>query len=457
MLPMDLKMAWRNIWRHPRRTLLTALAIAFACVLLIFMLSFQFGSYEAMINASINIHTGHVQIQAEGYQEKKEIRRVIENPQAVQQVLATLPEVKAQAPRARAFALVSSKERSYGIMVEGIDPGAEARVSTLSRIIQKGAYLTDTPAAEASVGDASARDASAGEAPAGGGLEKGEPEPGAPETGEPEPGDLPKALMGYLLARNLKVGLGDELTILGQGRDGSVAATVVQVGGIYRSGMDEYDRGAIQIDLNLFQEVFAMGEAVHEIVVTCHRLAAVGLVQARLKPLLAEIPNPYALVSLSWDAILPGLKQAIGMDLVSGLIFYLILILVVAFSILNTFLMAVLERAHEFGVMMAIGTRPARLTRLVLTESAGITLVGIGAGVVLGCLLTGYFAGHGIHLGANSELFSQYGIPDTLYPRLSAITVTAGPVTVFLITLAAALYPALRIRKLRPVEALRLE
>jgi putative ABC transport system permease protein len=130
---------------------------------------------------------------------------------------------------------------------------------------------------------------------------------------------------------------------------------------------------------------------------------------------------------------------------------------VVAFSILNTFIMAIFERTHEFGVMMAIGTRPARLTRLVLTESAGITLVGIGAGVVLGCLLTGYFAVHGIHLGGSSELFSQYGIPNILHPRLSWITVTAGPVTVFLITLVAALYPALRIKRLRPVEALRLE
>jgi putative ABC transport system permease protein len=218
MISLDVKMAWRNIWRHPRRTLLTTLAIAFACVLLIFMLSFQLGSYEAMINASIKIHTGHLQVQAEGYQEKKNIRRVIEDPQAVQRVLATIPAVKAQAARARAFALVSSDERSYGIMVEGIDPKAEARVSTLSSIVHEGAYLEDAP----------------------------------------DGGELPKALMGYLLARNLKVGVGDELTVLGQGRDGSVAAMVAVVGGIYRSGMDDYDRSAIQIPLTVFQEVFAM-------------------------------------------------------------------------------------------------------------------------------------------------------------------------------------------------------
>ena len=419
MQMLDLKMAWRNIWRHPRRTLLTTLAVAFASVILIFMLSFQFGSYEAMINASIKIHTGHLQVQAEGYQEKKAIRRVIEYPGAVQEALVAIPEVEAVAPRARAFALVSSEERSFGIMGEGIDPAAEARVSTLRSIIREGDYL-------AAIG-------------------------GEDSGGE----DLPKALMGYLLARNLKVRVGDELTVQGQGRDGSVAATVVTVGGIYRSGMDEYDRGALHIHLDHFQEVFAMGGGVHEIVVAGDRLLSVGAIQSALAPSLAKIPNEHRLISLSWDEILPGLKQAIGMDLVSGAISYLILILVVAFSILNTFLMAIFERTHEFGVLMAIGTRPARLTRLVLIESAGMTLVGIGAGILIGCLLTGYYAAHGIHLGGASELFSQYGIPNTLHPRLTPITIAAGPLTVLFITLAAALYPALKIRSLKPVEALR--
>ncbi|MDJ0783645.1 MAG: ABC transporter permease [Desulfosarcinaceae bacterium] len=416
MLSIPVKMAWRNIWRHPRRTLLTTLAIAFACVLLIFMLSFQFGSYEAMINASIKIHTGHLQVQAAGYQEQQEIRRVIEDPRAVHQALAAIPEVDAHAARARAFALVASQERAYGIMVEGIDPAAEAQVSTLPRIIRAGAYLAPAPDSE----------------------------------------DLSGALVGYLLARNLRVDVGDELTILGQGRDGSVAATVVRVRGIYRSGMDDYDRGAVQIHLQTFQEVFSMDAAVHEIVVTTGRLTEVGPIQRALAPTLTDLANTHPLVSLSWDALLPGLKQAIAMDLVSGAISYVILILVVAFSILNTFLMAIFERTHEFGVMLAIGARPARLTRLVLMESAGITLVGIGAGVLFGCLITGYFATHGIELGGASDLFRQYGIPNTLYPRLTVVTVTAGPLTVFFITLAAALYPALKIQGLKPVEALRL-
>jgi len=413
-VPVDVKMAWRNIWRNPRRTLLTIAAIAFACVLLVFMLSFQFGSYDTMINASVKIHTGHLQVQARGYQDDQKIRQVIADPRPVQKALDAMQEVLAHAPRARAFALVSSADRAYGVMVEGIVPQAEAQVSTLPRIIRQGEYLSDRP------------------------VEEG----------------LPDALIGNLLARNLKVAVGDELTVLGQGRDGSIAATVVRVRGIYSSGMDDFDRSAIQIPLADFQAIFTMDMAVHEIVVVGRRLSDAPAIKTALQDKLAGMAATADLVVLDWEDLMPGLRQAINMDLVSGSIFYLILIMVVAFSILNTFLMAIFERTYEFGVMMAMGTKPQRLTQLVLAESTGMTLVGVAAGMVLGCLVTFYFMQHGINLGAN-EISRQFGIPDTLYPRLTAISITAGPLAVLLITLLAALYPALKIRRLKPVEAMR--
>ena len=410
---MDTRMAWRNIWRNPRRTVLTILAVAFACVLLVFMLSFQFGSYETMINASVKIHTGHLQVQAQGYQENREMRRVIADPRPVRAALDAIPEVEAHAPRARAFALVSSEDRTYGVMVEGIDPAAEARVSTLEEIVRQGTYLEAAP----------------------------------------EGDGLPGALVGYLLARNLKVGVGGELTVLGQGRDGSIAATVLRVAGIYNSGLDAFDRRAIQMPLAAFQEVFAMQGAVHEIVVAGRRLADAPVIRKTLANRLADMPSERPLAVLDWEELMPGLRQAINMDLASGAVFYFVLVMVVAFSILNTFLMAILERTHEFGIMMAMGTKPGRLTRLVLTESAGMTLVGVAAGIVLGCLVTWYFTLHGIDLGS-SEISRQFGIPSTLYPRLSLLSVTAGPLVVLVVTLLAALYPALKIRRLEPVEAM---
>jgi ABC-type lipoprotein release transport system permease subunit len=411
---LDAKMAWRNIWRNPRRTLLTISAIAFACILLVFMLSFQFGSYDIMINSSVKINTGHLQVQAKGYNQNRKMRLVVSRPEAVTQVLTQIPEVEAFTSRSRSFALASSLKRTYGAMIVGVDPAGEARVSTLKTIVRKGSYLSDRSGS----------------------------------------GDLGQALVGRLLARNLGVGLGDEITILGQGRDGSVAATVVRVHGIFNSGMDAFDRNTIQIPLRDFQQVFAMDKAVHEVVVLADSLADVADIKNRIGGALQQNETTRSLVVLDWDELMPGLKQAIHMDLVSGSFFYLILIMVVAFSILNTFLMAILERTHEFGVLMAMGTRPGRLTRLVLTESAGMTLVGVAVGILLGCALTAYVQVVGIDMSGSSEILSQYGIPSRLYPRLTFLSATAGPTVVLVITLVAALFPALKIRRLKPVEAM---
>jgi len=151
---------------------------------------------------------------------------------------------------------------------------------------------------------------------------------------------------------------------------------------------------------------------------------------------------------------MPGLRQAIEIDLVSGLIFYVLLIIVVAFSILNTFLMAIFERTKEFGILKAIGTTPLRLTKLLLIESVTITLVGIVGGVILGIGITYYFQIHGIDFSGSSDLLSQFGISGRMYPKISLLSILIGPSLVLVITFLAALYPALKVRGLKPVEAL---
>jgi putative ABC transport system permease protein len=410
-MSIDIRMAWRNVWRNPRRTVLTISAIVFAGTLLIFMLSFQLGSYGTMINASVRIHTGHLQVQAKGYQDKKSMRLVVPNPSAVGELMQGIPEVEAYTFRANAFSLVSSKERTYGALVIGVDPVRESQVSTLKQLIRQGDYLDEH--------------------------------------------DTNQALAGELLAKNLRVEVGDELTILGQGRDGSIAATVVKVKGIYKSGMDDFDRSAIHIPLKLFQDVYAMRGAVHEVVAVGTSLSRVSEMKKAIQAGLKRGDRKNSLLVLDWDELMPGLLQAIKLDLVGGIIFWFLLIVVVAFSILNTFLMAIFERTREFGVLMAIGTSPGRLTRLLLIESAALTIIGILIGTLFGCLLTWYFQAHGIDLGGASELMSQYGISGKMYPRLSLITALSGPGAVLIITLLTALYPAFKVRRLRPTEAMR--
>lgn len=408
-MSIDFTMASRNVWRNPRRSLLTMAAIAFACLLLIFMLSWQFGSYQTMIDAAVKIHTGHLQVQAAGYHQKRSMRQVVTRPRAVGELVARAPGVVHYSFRSNAFSLVSSRQRTYGVMVIGIDPEREARVSTLARIIRRGRYLRK--------------------------------------------GDDQGALVGEILARNLRVEVGDSLTILGQGRDGSVAATVVKVVGIYRSGQDQFDRSSLQITLANFDQTYSMMGAVHEVVAICGNLDQVAGAEAFIAARLAGLKTNKPLVVLDWAQLMPGLSQGIQMDLVSGLIFYFLLIIVVVFSILNTFLMSILERMREFGVLMAMGVTPGRLTKLVLMESSLLTLMGVGAGVLLGCALTLYLQQVGIPVGS-SALMRQYGIPGVMRPQLSLLSACLGPGAVLVVTFLAALYPALKVRRVRPVEAI---
>jgi ABC-type lipoprotein release transport system permease subunit len=403
-------MAWRNIWRNPRRSLLTMAAIAFATLLLVFMLSWQFGSYETMINATVKIQTGHLQVQREGFRQRPDIRKVVRDPETVAALMAETRGVRAFSARAEAFSLVSSRERTYGVAVIGIEPAKEADVSTLQRIVRRGHYLAD--------------------------------------------GDTAQALVGHLLAANLQVAPGDELVVLGQGRDGSIAATVVTVKGVFDSGQDEFDRSVLHLPLAYFQEVFSMAGSVHRLVALADSLEAVPHIEAALAEALKRRLPKNELVVVDWKELTPGLVEAIKMDLVSGFIFYIILIVVVAFSILNTFLMAIFERTREFGVMMAIGTSPARLTRLILLESIGLTALGVGAGIIAGCLVTSYFHVHGILIPGAEELARQFGLPERMYPRLSLLSVSVGAGIVLAITSVTALYPALKIRRLNPVQAL---
>ncbi len=411
MASIDTKMAWRNIWRNPRRSILTMSAVAFATLLLIFMLSWQFGSYETMIDSVVRIHTGHFQIQAKGFNDKRSIRLVVSDPEAVGKILDRHQEVKHYTFRAGAFALISSKKRTYGAMIVGIDPEKERFVSTLGQLIREGSYLASD--------------------------------------------DGPQALVGRLLAERLHIELGSELVILGQGRDGSVAATVVKIKGIFSSGQDAFDRSVIHIPLGFFNDVFTMRGAVHEVVAVIGSLGDLPQIKRAVNNVLSGMPQKYPLVALDWKELMPGLIQAIHMDLISGFIFYIILIVVVAFSIMNTFLMAIFERIREFGVLMAIGTTPGRLTKLLLAESITMTLIGILFGIFIGSIITWYFQVYGLVISGASELLGAYGLPEKMHPQLSILSVGIGAGVVLVITLLAALYPALKVGRLRPVEAMR--
>ena len=403
-----LRLAWRNLWRHPKRTWLTTGAMVFSNVLLVFLISLQFGMYDLMIDNTLQSFTGHMQIQAPGYKDDQKMRQSVADIQPLADSLRTTLQIDDVAARGSAFALVSSEDRSYGIAVIGVEPDYESNVSTIPGLVTAGRYLNSLAAAE--------------------------------------------IVIGAALARNLRVDLGDELTLLGSGRDGSFAAAVVNIVGIFDSGLSDVDRSIAEIPLTFFQDMFYMDGAGHQVVINAPAIDAVPELQARVGALL---PTDKTLVLHDWDALQPGLKQAIRADMSSAFFMYGILVILVAFSVLNTQLMSVLERTHEFGIVMALGLTPGRLARLVLLETAIMGMLGLAIGVLLGALLTAYLGVYGFAYPGMEELAAKFNLPARFFPKLAPGTLVSGPLVVFLFTILSALYPALRLHRLQPVEAMR--
>lgn len=407
-------LAWRNLWRHKRRTWLTVGAMVFCNTLLVFLISLQLGSYQMMIDNTLSAFSGHIQIQHSDYNEEQKMHQsvptVVQLANAVRTALGSEANVAA---RGVAFALASSEERSFGIQLAGVQPKFESQVSTFPGLISEGRYLGDSHA--------------------------------------------PEIVIGTILAQNLKVTVGDELTFIGSGLDGSFAAGVATVVGIVNTGFAEVDRAVAEVPLAWFQEVFAMGEAGHSVVVRLPSLEAVESAVAGLQNVVAGDPvfAGAGLSVLDWNILEPGLQQAIKSDMVSAWFMYAVLILLVAFSVLNTQLMSVLERTREFGVMLALGTRPATLAKLVGLETFVMSCLGMGLGVLLGGLLSFYLSHAGFYYPGMEEMAQKFNLPDRMYPQVSLLSLLWGPAIVFLGAMLAAIYPATRLFGLRPVAAMR--
>jgi ABC-type lipoprotein release transport system permease subunit len=404
---LALRLAWRNLWRHPRRTWLTASAIAFSSLLLIFMITLQLGAYDLFVENSMRVYLGSLQVQRKGYLDKPQIRSTVKNAEAlrdgVRQTVMDAPVTL----RANAFALAVSRERSNGVMVVGVDPLTEPRLSTLPGRVQRGRYL--------------------------------------------QGGASHEVVLGVTLARNLKVNVGDELTLLGSAKDGSVAATVAPVVGLFDSGTPDIDRGLLQMPLGAFQELFGMPDEAHAIVIG----HTTGQDFVALKHAIeARLPNDQTLVVLDWEALIPGLKQLIQADIVQNWFMYVSLILVVTFSILNTFFMSVLERTREFGVLLALGLRPRQIGSLVLLESSLLTLIGLALGLVGGTSIAYYFYVNGFSFPGLKEVHAQFGLPGVVTPKITVVSVLLGPLVIFVFTVLSSILPTLKIRKLKPVEAI---
>ncbi|NOX41530.1 MAG: ABC transporter permease [Alphaproteobacteria bacterium] len=399
-------LAWRNIWRQPIRTALSMLGMALTSALLVFMLSFQFGSYDIMKSSVLRISQGFGQFQAKGYKADPETAKTIKNAPALRADLAKIPGVTASSSRSVAFVLLANGERSFAAAVVGVDMKDDAKISKLSSMVKQGRPLNAT--------------------------------------------DTNAIVLGEGLARNLRLKLGDTVTMLGSGLDGSVAADALKLVGIFKSGVPELDRQVAHVPLARFDEAFGMNGQVNIVAITGNRLN--DIVNDGRK--LNALADKYGLAYLDWGALAPGIKQAITLDMSTAFIMYLTLVVVVVFIILNTLYMSVLERTHEFGILLAIGMKPAQIGKMVWAEMIFLSLVGNGIGILLGIAITLYFQKYGIVFKGMDAIYAQWGLPARFYPMLSTFSTFIGPSAIVISIVVLGVIPYRRVLGLEPVEAM---
>ncbi|MCG8606698.1 FtsX-like permease family protein, partial [bacterium] len=345
-----LSLAWRNIWRNKRRTMITVSAIAFAILMVAITRSLQYGTYDIMESLAVRLYNGEVQMHEKGFHEEQSLNLSLhEDTENWQKLIDAHPKLTIYSRRITSFGLVSSDSASAGALVVGIEPLSEQAITMFSRLVKKGEML---------------------------GAE-----------------DDHRVLIGSSLARNLQVDVGDSVAVLTQGYRNQLGADLYRVWGIVTVGHAELDRGIMIMPLHNAQELFSLQGRVTQVV---FGMSDFRKAQEASKALAAGISNR-DLEILSWEEMMPELKQIIVIDNVSGAIYLAFILIVVGMEILNATMMSVIERTHEFGILQSMGMKPRQITGLIFAESVLKILVALSVGFV-------------ISLGVVS-LLTQYTIP----------------------------------------------
>jgi len=408
-----LRVAWRNLGRNRRRTALALAAIAVAQVAVLWMDGLINGWMDSMLESLTGPVMGHVQLHDPDWREERAPDLVIDDVERTLAEIRAIPEVQDAYARIYAPALVARDIDGHGVMVVGIDVEAET---------------------------------------ADGGMLQGLPAEGIPTDRE--------VLVGSALAREVGIEVGDELALLGSAADGSMANDLVTVSGILRTPIALVNQTGVVMPMRTAQEVFAMPDQAHEI-----NVRGTGGAEGAeaLAARIADLDRTAGLEVLPWRELAPELSSYLDIGDVYGLVVLFIVFIAAAAGVANTMLMATFERRRELGMLLSLGTAPARLVRIVLTEAVILGLLGVLLGSVLGGLLIAYQGHTGIDVttwGGNPDEgmeFAIYGLSfsGAIYPHLDLADYVPGFVGVTLVSVLAALWPAWITARLEPMEAMR--
>ncbi len=400
-----LKIAWRNLWRNKKRTLITVASVFFAVFLALLMRSMQLGSYDAMEENTIKNTTGYIQIHHTGYWDDKTINNIFSDD-SISASLEGIPNISLSVPRLESFALGSSGSNTKGIAVIGTDPEIESEASGLEKRVIEGRY-----------------------------LEKGDD----------------GVLLVVNLAKFLKLGIGDTITLISQGYHGVTAAGVYPIRGIISFPSTVMNNKLLYMDLAQSQYFYGAPDMLTSISIMLHNPKKLASDTTAIREMIGP---DYEI--MEWREMNPEVVQGIESDNISGMFMLGILYVVVGFGILGTMMMMTLERKREFGVMVSVGMQRHKLAIIVFIETLFIALIGVLAGIALATPLMYYFHLNPIQLtGEAAKAMLDMNVEPVMPFSMGLPIFYNQAIVVFILTCIAVLYPLIVIHRFKVLKAIR--
>lgn len=399
-------LAWRNIWRNKRRSLITASSIAFAVMFAIVMNAIQKGGWDRMLDNVLRYHFGYAQIHEEGYWEEQTLDLSMDYDPALIDSLNQALGGGRLIPRLETFGLISTGTQTQGVMIIGIIPEKEDHLSDLSGRIVKGTYLN--------------------------------------ESGN--------VLIGEGIAELLRATVGDTVVMMTQGYQGISAADQYIVGGIVRFGSPDLNKSLVYLSLPDAQYFLGAEERITSLVISLDDInelpKVVNKLDQKLKPTTMELKT--------WESLIPDLVQARAFDDAGSVIVLLILYLIISFGIFGMVLMMVKERMYEFGVLVAIGLHRRNLVGIIWLELFFLSLIGVIVGMCLAFPVVLYFHHYPIQFtGDMAEVYIRFGMEPLIPAAMNIRLFYNQALIVFFLSLVMITYPMIKIMKLSPVQSMR--
>lgn len=397
-------MAWRNVWRNRRRSLVTLGAMTLALWVMILYTGLMEGYVVGMERNVLDLEMGDVQVHAEKYRTDPSLYERVEDPDKLVDDLEKAGYTASA--RLLGAGLAAAGENSAAAMFRGVNVAQDAKVSFVHKHVMAGSWL--------------------------------------------DPADESGVVVGKRFAKNLGIGVGDEFVVLSQAADGSMANEVYRVQGILKTIGDVVDRAGVFMTEAAFRELFVVPEGAHQLIVRRPPDQDLDTAIAAVKALAPDLDVK------SWRELTPTIASMLDASRGSSYILYLIIYIAIGIVILNAMLMSVFERIREFGVLKAVGVGPLGVLRLIMLESGVLTGLAVLIGVGLSLFPMWYLINVGIDFSDFGNLTIQGIAWDPVWKAVVNAQTYVGPIVTFIVVIALAVtYPAIKAAVIRPVSAMR--